>query len=323
MSMELNPDTAFADARPVARHCDELVMRGPRPEERAEALSLWRREFCRALSQDLEGLFAGERPGIVLAEPEIVQGAEVFARIGPLAANSLLRCGADDRTVLLSLDLKTAIALTDRSFGGSGKLSQDVPDQLPRSAALLMDQVATRIAKAIASASSGGIVSAEDSEADGDVIIRSESAARLKPFGLEASCAVFVLHMSAGSDAHWDAVLAMPSERLDALLSGAAKIQCDRKPISPDHASQLSPFAEIPLGLEAVLAEFELSLGRLESLAPGDQIPLCVARDIPLRLGTETIALGNLGTQEDRMALRITRFPSGVSAPHPEQGQIT
>ncbi|MBV7258933.1 flagellar motor switch protein FliM [Erythrobacter crassostreae] len=309
MSMELPTETVLAGARPLAQHCEQLAARGPRPEERAEALTLWRREFTRALSQDLEGLLAGDRPGVTIDEPEMISGSEVFSRIGPVAANSLLRCGIDERTVLFSIDWPTAIALTDRSFGGEGVPGKEPPEQLPRSAALLVDQLSASIAQAITRAGIGEAGDLEATTLTGDVIVRSESASRLKPFGPDCNCQLFSLRILAGKDKHWDALIAVPDETLDALLPGAKTVKSDRPAASPEQAARTAPFSGIPLGLGAVLAEFELSLNRLDDLAPGDQIPLSVARDIPLRLGDEIIAHGSLGSLEDRMAVRITRFP--------------
>ncbi|MCK0129418.1 FliM/FliN family flagellar motor C-terminal domain-containing protein [Erythrobacter sp. F6033] len=310
MSMELSSEKAFADARPLARHCDELARRGPRPEERAEALSLWQREFPRALSRDLESLLAGGRPTVTLADAKAMKGEQVFARIGPVAANSLLRCGSDNRTVLFSMDWPTAVALTDRSFGGEGALGEEQPEQLPRSAALLLDQIATAIAKAIARASAGEASGHDGDEPQGEVIVRSESASRLKPFAADRDCQLFLLRIVARNDASWEAFIAVPDDTLGVLLAGSNSAPNQAAKLTPDQAALASPFSGIPIGLEAILAEFELSFTRLDDLAPGDHIPLTIARDVPLRLGDETVALGSLGSLEDRMAIRVTRFPS-------------
>jgi flagellar motor switch protein FliM len=58
-----------------------------------------------------------------------------------------------------------------------------------------------------------------------------------------------------------------------------------------------------------VLAEFDLSLTRLQSLAPGDTIPLAMGRRVPLLAGETLVAHGAVGTAEDRMAIRLTRIP--------------
>ncbi|MEM6908832.1 MAG: FliM/FliN family flagellar motor switch protein [Pseudomonadota bacterium] len=325
--MNLSPDMAraFAQARPQAQHCSELTVRGPRPEERAEHLATWRREVARELAQDFAELLPGARLLVQLSDLETLTGAEVFERIGPIAANSLLRCGTDDQTLLLSFDLATAIALTDRSFGGDGKLPEgEPPTELPRSAALLSDQAAKLVAQAISRAAFAGEGSVGNRSKSvlpkADVIIRSESAVRLKPFARDAKCVLFTIDLiedDATSDGpRWRALLSVTEDRLERLLPGTgAGVQDQENGLSPPRSVEDQPFAAIPLSLEAVLAEFDLSLAQLERLSPGESIPLAVPREIPLRVDDDVFALGSLGTFEDRMALQLTRFAqSGAAA---------
>lgn len=321
---------SFHPARPLAQHCAELTERGVRPEDRAEHLAAWRRDVAREVAQDMADLLSGTRIEARLSEPEIMRGDAVFARIGAVAANSLLRCGADDQIALLSFETETAIALTDRSFGGSGEPVGEPVAALPRSAALLVEQASRIIARAIARVSACSDVSAgatgassgeTGSESRGDVIIRSESASRLKPFSPLTPCALMLLDLIAADGMGWSARLALPADRLDSLLPGLAA----GRPVvdSPGEETGEDPgetgsaravLGHIPLPLRAVLAEFELSLGQLERLAPGDRIPLAIARDIPLRMGSRLVACGSLGTIEDRMALKLTSV-SGEGLP--------
>jgi hypothetical protein len=144
----------------MARHCDELVRRGPRPEERAELVAAWRLDCARLLARELAALLPGDKLSVTLGEPEMLRGSDLLARVGPVAANSLLRCGDSSRTALLSFDCATAIALTDRSFGGDGEIDRDapLPEQLPRSAVLLIDRVAAIAARALVERLAGAVV---------------------------------------------------------------------------------------------------------------------------------------------------------------------
>ncbi|MEM1053759.1 MAG: FliM/FliN family flagellar motor C-terminal domain-containing protein, partial [Pseudomonadota bacterium] len=76
------------------------------------------------------------------------------------------------------------------------------------------------------------------------------------------------------------------------------------------------PYAGVPLQLEAVLTEFEMPLGKLEKLAPGDEIALKIPRELPLRIGEDVFAHGVPGMLENHMALRLTRVmrsdPNGL-----------
>ena len=306
----MNLAQTFFPARLMAQHCAELTERGPRPEERAESLASWRRDIAREVAQDMTELLSGAKLEAKISDPEIVRGSVVFDRVGAVAANSLLRCGGDDQTALLSFSVATAIALTDRSFGGSGEEPSEPVTVLPRSAALLIEQVARTIASAIARVSAGGGAAGA---MEGDVIIRSENASRLKPFTPSAECALFTATLSAPDGIVWEGHLAITRDRLDSLLPGLASAASAKEDDELDPAAQREAddavFGPVPLPLQAVLAEFDLSLGQLDRLAPGDEIPIAIAREIPLRLGAQLVAAGSLGTMEDRMALKVISLP--------------
>ena len=307
----------FAPARAAAVHCAELTThssgRGPRPEESAAMMAAWRRDLARLLADDLSGLLSGDRLDVSITEPERLTGADALRRIGPLAANSLIRCGASAETALLSFDFATAIALTDRSFGGDGRVSGHVPEALPRSAALLVEEAACVIAGAITAASHGDMPPPAGASTSGEVIARSESAARLKPFALEAQAFFFVIEIANRQGCTWRAALAVAGERMARLLPGGGRRP---RPRGPRGAASpfAAPFADVPLALHVVLAEFDLSLTRLQSLGPGDMIPLAMGRQVPLLAGETLVAHGSVGTAEDRMAIRLTRIPLPQSA---------
>ena len=308
----------FAAARPVAQHCRELTQRGPRPEERAVLLSAWRRDLARILADELSGLLSGDRLDVAVSEPEALSGHAVLERIGPVAANSLLRV-AGGETVLASFDLATATALTDRSFGGEGKPDPAVPDRLPRSAALLVDEIAATIAQAISRAGLGDHAASPDMVAGGEVILRSESAARLKPFNAETPALLFTLVIANRQGCQWQALVALAAERMERLLPVPGRGPApsgNRKPHAPADP-MAAPFSTIPLPLHVVLTEIDLPLVRLQNLAPGDTLPLAMGRQVPLMLGDRPLAHGSIGTLEDRMAIRLTRFPPSLS----EQGR--
>ncbi len=298
----MNMQQSFAGARAIAQHCPELTERGPRPEDRAEFLSMWLRDGSSHIANDLAPLFMGEKLQATLGEPEPMQGSEVFAKIGPIAVNCLLRCGRDDQTLLLSLNLANALALTDRSFGGDGKPPESAEPPLPSSAAILIDRVAQVIAQSLARASGGGdgIV--------GDVIVRSESAVRLKPFETVSDCTILPLSIGAKGGDSWSMLIAMRADQLDGMLPGlSAAAQKRSQPEGPADPRS-APFANIPMPIDAILAEFDLSLERLETLSVGDEIPLLAPREIPLRIDTRDFARGALGAVDDHMAVRLTRF---------------
>jgi flagellar motor switch/type III secretory pathway protein FliN len=304
---------AFAAARPAAQHCPELTARGPRPGECATLLAAWRRDLARLLADDLAALLSGDRLSVTVSAPEPLSGEAVLARIGPLAANSLLRCGASAQTVLVSFDFATAAALTDRSFGGEGTIAGPAPEHLPRSAALLIDEAAAMIACAITQASLGDVPPPGTGLPRSEVMVRSDSAARLKPFTPDAPCALFTLAIANPDGCEWRALLAMGEDQLARLLPqpGPAPLAArQRRGARTPASGTAAPFAAIPLPLKVVLAEFDLPLARLQTLVPGDEIPLAIARQVPLRLGDAVIGHGSIGAVADRMAIRLTCFPA-------------
>lgn len=311
----------FLAARPAAQHCRELTQRGPRPAERSALLAAWRRDLAKALAEALGLLLAGDRLVVSVPEPETLPGRDALARIGPVAANSLLKVGQSGETALLSFDFATAIALTDRSFGGDGRVQSHVPDQLPRSVALLVDDIAAIIAQCITRASSGDEPPSPGAKPCGEVIVRSESAARLKPFEPDAPVLLFNLSIANQLGCEWRCLLVLAEERMQRLLPAPDRtpspggLHARRRPADP----LAPPFAGVPLPLRAVLAEIELPLARLESLAPGDMLPLAISRHAPLMMGETLVAHGSIGTLENRMALRLTRFPPSASGQGSDQ----
>lgn len=303
----------FTAARTAAMHCAELtghgLARGPRPDERDAMIAAWRRDLARMLADDLSPLVSGDKLDVSILEPETLTGADALRRFGDVAANSLLRIGVTGETALLTFDFATAIALTDRSFGGDGKLASGIPEVLPRSAALMVDEAAAVIAAALTRASYGETPpSPPGTRIGGQVVIRSESAARLKAFAPDAACVIVALVIANRQGCEWRASLAMGAERLDRLLPGSARSPGSRKGNKPA-TGMAAPFAAMPLPLHVVLAEFDLSLARLQTLCPGDTIPLTMGRQVPLKVGEKVLAHGSVGTAEDRMAIRLTRFP--------------
>lgn len=301
--MKMSQD--FEAARPLAQHCAELTERGPRPEEQAEVLTAWRRDVGKALSERLGGLLGGGKLVVAVSEPEWLIGKQIFERIGPIAANSLLRCGGTEQTLLLSIDLATTVALTDRSFGGTGKMPETPPGQLTRSAGLLIDQIAANFARSIVTAS------IEQADAECDVIMHRESVTRLKPFGAAKQCAAFSVEFGEADGPSWKALIAVTKEVLDSLLPASGMPSGVPGGNAGNGGDGAAAFGAIPMPIEAVLAQFELSLGKLERLAPGDCIPIAVPREVPLQIGSQTLGRGNVGTFEDRMAIRLTQLSPG------------
>ncbi len=310
----------FAAVHAAAQHCRELSehsrARGLRPEDRSAMITAWRSDLARALADDLSPLLSGDRLDVTIGAPEPLTGAAALARIGAVAANSLLRLnvggGQSAETALLSFDFAAAVSLTDRSFGGDGRPAASVPELLPRSAALMVEDAAATIAAAITRVSYGDTPPPAGAATRGGVIIRSESAARLKPFDPDADCVIVTIAIANRQGCEWQATLAITAERMDRLLPGGGGAVPVRSAARGPASGMAEPFAAMPMTLHVVLAEFDLSLTRLQALAPGDQIPLTMARQVPLMVGARVLAHGSIGTADDHMAIRLTRLPAAA-----------
>ena len=306
MNLAQTSPEVLAGARPVAQHCAELTANGPQPEERSEHLRSWCRDLGLELAGELEQLFSGGKLQVNVSQPEMLAGRAVFEKIGPVAVNCLLRCGARGQTALLSLDCATAIALTDCSFGGEGQIPDQIPPHLPRSDAMLVEQFAGTIAQVITQTNG----TAERKW--GDVLVRSESVTRLKPFDPAAQIALFALTMIKDGLAQWEASIAIATDQLDDLLPGIEAKGAGAPRRSGPSDPMTSAFAAMPVRLEAILGTFELTLAQLDRLRPGDTIPLTIARELPLLVDDQVLARGQIGNVDNAMALRVVRLERSV-----------
>ena len=107
----------------------------------------------------------------------------------------------------------------------------------------------------------------------------------------------------------WPITLALPPATLAAIFAAPPAPSAARKRRAADPLAR--PFAEVPLGLSAVLVDMRLSMKVLAALRPGALLPIAVARQVPLRLADlsgdgPTLATGTVGAAEDRVALQIT-----------------
>jgi len=294
---------SFAGARPVAQHCAELIRTAqPDAKDRMDEVAPWCRDLGLELTQELSQMFSGGKLRVSVAGPELVSGGACFDRIGPIAANSLLRCSLAGEKVLLSIDFATALALTDCSFGGDGQLGDDIPAQLPASAEIMVRQLGGMIAQAIA------LTNGSAEQSPGDVLVRSDTASRLKPFAAETQVAIFTISIVMNAGNPWDLSLAFALDDLPGLLPGTTTVRPVVRPASGAKGQINGAFVDLPLPVEAVLSEIDLSLSRLGRLSPGDEIPLSIPHELALRVGDDVLAYGRIGTAGNRMALQLTRI---------------
>lgn len=320
----MNGAHAFVAERPVARHCAALV--GSRPGRDA-----WLTRFEEAgratgnvLSGRLAGLLGGDIPLVVCGNAEVLAYPDLMVRVGGLAANCLFQVGGIGTHVLTSVGAAAALALTDRTFGGRGEFPDPLPRQFPLSAELTLN----RLEKALGAALHSALEGSNDGGAAAffDASQRSDDLRRIRGFGSDAQedGEYVVLDLSVRQQDHepWSVLLATSLDNIASLFADQTAAAPSRRGGNEPDAL---PFGDIPLPVRAVLTNIELPLSRLSHLRIGDTFALSVPRCVPLSIGDTIIGQGAVGTQDDRVAIRLeaklfTRSGDGRSH---EQGHIT
>lgn len=293
----MKPDHSFAAERALASHCPELLNRANGNRQRAELLRAFSGDLCGALPPRLQPLLIGPRIRAKCSDGEVRTGASLAQSIGPRAANFALRLTDWPTPFYLSIDLGTAFTLTDRLFGGDGKLMASTPDILPHSVLMAMESIALAAASALAMPGPGG----------GEAVIAGthENISRLEHFPRGDYFACWTIAFEQEGSPDWTIQIAAREADFLVMLKNGG----ERRRVAeiPGDAAD-TPFGEIPLTLMAQLAELQLPLSRLASLMPGDLIPLSPMRSATLRIGQNAFAQGTIGTLDERIALRLTRI---------------
>jgi flagellar motor switch protein FliM len=291
---------AFSGARPLARHHAALLRAGPGPDELLPALARAGERMARLLRASLAPMMGGKSPLVRAAPPAITTCAALAADIAPLAANALLVSGAQDAPLLLSIDAGAVFALVDRAFGGDGCAPDPLPGEFPVSSELMAARVEGAVSAALAASLGAGTDAIRPLRRDG-------SLAQLAPFPADLALARMELAVEETDRAPWTMILALPLPTLAGLFGHGDRPPAPRRIVrTPD--PEAAPFRDLPLPLRAVMAEMDLPVATVSALRVGQVLPVAVARIVPLRIGSRTIAHGSVGAVDDRVAVQITRL---------------
>lgn len=281
--------------RRAAVHCDALLKRGAAPRDVAQELE----RFSQRLAGALRPVFSAREVRPLDARP--LSASELPNHCGPVAANSLHAVGKGNVPLFLSLDVRALLAQLDRAFGGTGEVQAKLPAELPLSADLLARRLANEAVAAVAR---------ELGIADFRGDRHATSVAELAPFDPAAELTLVEFEIVPADGSNWKLTLAIETDALPGLFPQRAparpKSAEERKP-TPNGA----PFADLPLTASATLVDMSVPLHRLAGLAPGDVLPIMVARNVPLRIGETIIARGTVGEVDKQVALQITQTSFG------------
>ncbi|GAA4045084.1 FliM/FliN family flagellar motor switch protein [Parerythrobacter jejuensis] len=288
----------FVAERALANHCPQLLENPDKGEERRAATASFLTAACHAIPDRLQPLLLAKRPVVEAGEAETQTAASLMRSIGSEAANFAVDMGPAMPRMLVSIDLATAVSLTDRLFGGDGKTNGEVPASLPLSASLALERVVLAVSESF-------ITAARIERQEPDIVCESDIA-RLAPFPRGEYCVSWTFKVTQEGSDVWSMQIALLESDLGKFSGSATKEAVVQTATDGEDPSGLGSFGLIPLPLIAVLAELKLPLDRLSSLAAGDILPLAPARSIPLQLGSRTIARGAIGTLDERVALQLS-----------------
>ena len=297
----MRPEHNFIAERALAQHCPELLRAEPSLGEALAMLDQAGQKLARALGPLLAPLLGGEAPQ-VRAETAKQGGSDALsAEIAPLAANSFLTAGTQLVPMLVSIEAEAVLRLVDRAFGGKGELRGGLPEAFPLSAELMILRLETLAIAALGMAFGltwqGAIAPLRR---DGDL-------AALAPFAASTELAIQHFTIAEAGGNGWTLTLAMPLAALAGLCDRTAQSSPkSAETVAPVNPAE-EPFGAMPLTLSAVLVDMAMPVSLLSKLAPGQVLPVTVARNVPLRIGTTTIARGTIGALDERVAVQITQ----------------
>lgn len=285
----------------AAAHCDALLKRPAAPQDVARELE----RFCERLAGALRPVLSARE--VSSLGTRRLKGSDLAEHCGAVAANSLHTLGKGEVPLLLTLDARALLAQLDRAFGGAGKVDGKLPAELPLSADLMAQRLEAQALAAVAG-ELGGI----DFRCDR----RATNLAQLAPFDPIAALTLIEFEVAPIEGAAWKLLLAVETDALPGLLpqrAGARTATTTATEPRPGPGS--APFANLPLTTSATLVDMPIPLHRLAGLAPGDILPIMVARSVPLQIGETIIALGTVGEVDKQVALQITQTSLGKEHP--------
>lgn len=294
----MKPIHDFVAELPLAQHCEQLIP-PPAPErDLLKDVGDLACDIARELANDMATIASGKTITVTCADAARSNTTAFINRATKQTTHHVIdvhKCGA----MLFSIDHRTALHLTDRAYGGTGEISDPLPDDLPFSASLTLKQISASWCESLARIFPEEIAP--------QVLRYGADLGRLDPFRGQSECVH--LEMTVEQDGHEPWILAVSASLPDMHQTTLRHRRGAKADAAPARINDplAEPFGDITLPARAILAQMPVSLARASAFRPGDMLPLAIAREVPLDIGGKTVALGIVGAQDDRVALQITR----------------
>jgi len=301
----MKPQASFVAERMVARHSDLLLPAAPAEADLLTGMDELAKRLGRALPLRLAGLAGGERPAVQVGPVRKVELADLSGN-GSLAMHCLFAAGPQAAPIAVTMEGAAVFCLIDRAFGGVGSAPDPLPTAFPLSAELMISRLEGTIAQALGDALA----------APATPLRRHENMVRLGAFAFDEPLAAIDVTVIDG-EASWQLTVALPLAGVGAAASPAGATQAASRaalaapeaPASetpaPESDALSGPFGDVPLTLRAVLVDMAIPFSTLAALAPGQIVPVAVARTVPLIAGDHVVAAGTVGAMDDRVAIRV------------------
>ncbi|MDE2303528.1 MAG: FliM/FliN family flagellar motor switch protein [Sphingomonadales bacterium] len=305
----MKPERGFVAERALARHCPELLARGPDLAALRPLLARSGERLARHLSGALAPLLGGEAPLLRCAEPTETTAQALAAELPGLAAHALFGFGEARLPLLASIAAAGIFRIVDRAFGGKGLAPNPLPAAFPMAAELMIARlealIATQLGAALAAACAGD---ATLHPSAAFALQRRDSVlASLAPFAPAEPLLSLIFEVKEEAGEPWKIRLALPEAALAALFGiGMAAPRAPRTAPVHDSAALPPALGALALTLTARLVDMRLPFATVATLAPGMILPVSVARQVPLAIGEQRIARGTIGEIDDCVALQLT-----------------
>ena len=282
---------SFAEARPLARHCAELLARTAGEAVVDSCLAEKASQIAAPLGLQLSRFCGAATSRISCRVLDACEAKALAGTMDPLAVSAALEVPDIAGALAIGMSGRDLLALTERLFGGTMPIDDVFPEELPLTASLVAAQVFTIFTETF------GNVLAMDTPPG--AATQPSAASPLAQISGQAGCRMAVFTIAQPNQPAWSLILAVSAKAHGELFRAP-----DTQPCGPAGADAA---AIIPMELHAVMAELSLPLATVSRLRPGDLLPFLPPRAVQLRIGELAIADGSIGGVDGQVALQLTR----------------